>query len=101
MAYKLPVLEKWDLIEVTWHDAASDHQMYKSADIKPKLCFRKTLGNFIKIDSDELIIAGTDDRLTNDMEGDCADLTWIPIGMIKKVARLSRPTIRKKKGPQK
>jgi hypothetical protein len=99
MPYKIPALYKWEHIEVTWHDAASDFQQVNSNAIKARQCIRKTLGHFIKIDGEELIIAGTDDRLdVADHGADCADITYIPIGMVKKITRLFLPApVTKKK----
>jgi hypothetical protein len=97
---KIPPLEKWTMVEVVWHDASSRMEQLHSKNVRANNCFRSSLGYFIKINGNELIIAGTDDRLSAEvMQGDCDDLTYIPLGMVKCIITLCRAT-KKKTPPQ-
>ncbi len=84
----------WDPIVVTWRDAFSSDKRNSKEFIKHKIdpCIRRTVGFLIHQDSDNVVVAGEDDREameTLDTTDDCESVTVIPTGMVVKIVEMT------------
>jgi hypothetical protein len=75
---KLPALEVWDVIEITWVDAKGPSGELSLEDARAfGTTIRRTLGYFIYADDKKIVVAGTDDRNSTDNVA-VAECTAIP-----------------------
>jgi hypothetical protein len=84
-------MKKWDIVTVEWEDAYSTSADPKKSlefvrDYKP--CIRLNVGFFLHKDKDRIFICGIKDVEAN-ADGDCEDLTVIPMGMVLDIQRFA------------
>lgn len=84
-------MKKWDVVVVEWEDAFSDSADPKKsvefiASLKP--CIRYSSGFLIHKDKERIVLASVKDTEAN-VEGDCEDITVIPMGMVREIVEYS------------
>jgi len=87
---KLPKLQKWAKLEITWRDASVDSGANNAERFirDYRHCTRRTLGYYLGNKLDTIFIAETDDRDADVWDvtpQDCERLNALPLGMITEI----------------
>jgi hypothetical protein len=87
---KKTVVRQWDIIEVTWIDAIGPSpQLSLSEAMKYEPVVRKSVGYCLNMTKTAIVIAETDDRLSDESEV-CDGVSSIPRPWATKIKVLSR-----------